>query len=84
MLNDLLGVEAVLGLAAAAVAAVPHVCDEHLEPRAPRVLAMRLLAGRGMDDGHNEVGPASEMLRVVTPLRFLLRHGASRRGAPSG
>ena len=73
-MNDLLGVEAVLGLAAAAVAAVPHVCDEHLEPRAPRVLAMRLLAGRGMDT-MDTIGPASKMLRVVTPLRFLLRHG---------
>ncbi len=76
-MNDLLDVEAVLGLAADAVAAVPHVCDEHLEPRAPRVLALPLLAGRGMADGHNEVGPASEKLRVVTPLLFceLLRHG---------
>ena len=79
VVNDLPGLEAVLGIAAAAVAAVPRMCAMSTLGRAHRwytyVLALRLLAGRGMDDGHNEVGPASEMLRVVTPLRFLLRHG---------
>ncbi len=72
VVNDLPGLEAVLGIAAAAVAAVPRMCAMSTLGRAHRwytyVLALRLLAGRGMDDGHNWPGVGNTACCDSSPL----------------